>query len=390
MTINNDTSINHCPSIVYCATNKINGKKYVGVTKRGLDKRRRSHEYDSTKDNPNITHFHRAIKKYGKDNFEWKIVETYPTYEEALEGEKFYIKKYKTINPHGYNLTYGGSGIIPCEIVRQKISQSNKAYFSDPANRRKTSDATKKFFENPENRKKHSEYLTGRKYSKEGREGNRRGRLKYFSDPENRRKLSECMMGHKGVVFTEEKKQQISESLKEYYRTHKVSDETRRKISKALTGKEKSAETRRKLSESRKGVKLSESHKANLRLAGQRVSKQRSESLRKYYREHPISDEARRKMSIARKGKKGTPHTEATKQKISAAKIGKKHSAEARQRMSIAHKGIKTIPCSEAKKQKLRASNLGKKRSAEARHNMSIAQRKRFQKNNSPQPPLLP
>ena len=389
MSNNNTTTINHCPSIVYCATNKINRKKYVGVTKQGLDKRRHAHEYDSTKDNPNITHFHRAIKKYGKDNFEWKIVETYPTYEEALEGEKFYIKKYKTINPHGYNLTYGGSGIIPCEIVRQKISQSNKAYFSDPANRKKTSDATKKFFENPENRKKHSEYLTGRKYSKEGREGNRRGRLKYFSDPENRRKLSESLKGHKGAILTEEKKQQISNSVKEYYRTHKVSDETRRKISAAHKGRKHSTEAKLKMSEARKGIKFSESHIANLRLAGQRVSKQRSESLRKYYREHPISDEARRKMSIARKGKKGTPHTEATKQKISAANTGKKRSDEIRQKMSIAHKGKKTIPCSEAKKQKLRASNLGKKRSAEARHNMSIAQRKRFQKNNSPQPPLL-
>ena len=93
---------------------------------------------------------------------------------------------------------------------------------------------------------------------------------------------------------------------------HGFSDETRKKISKGLTGRKISSETRKKMSESHKGFhptyetrkKLSEAHK------------------------NP-SPEIRMKISNASKGRtsgmKGKHHTEEAKRKIAAASKGNKH-----------------------------------------------------------------
>ena len=59
--------------IIYMATNKINGKKYIGQTVKELTERKKGHKYDALHRNRNIP-FHNAIKKYGMDNFEWDVI----------------------------------------------------------------------------------------------------------------------------------------------------------------------------------------------------------------------------------------------------------------------------------------------------------------------------
>jgi len=78
-----------------------------------------------------------AIAKYGIENFE--IVEIYVafSFEELIRAEKYFIKKFNTVSPNGYNLTLGGEGMSPSEETRQKISASNKG-------RRHTEEARKK------------------------------------------------------------------------------------------------------------------------------------------------------------------------------------------------------------------------------------------------------
>lgn len=53
--------------------------------------------------------FWRAINKYGFLNFQVEIIEEAPL---SILGEKeiFYIEKYNTRNPHGYNIAQGGEG----------------------------------------------------------------------------------------------------------------------------------------------------------------------------------------------------------------------------------------------------------------------------------------
>lgn len=94
--------------LIYKATNKINGKIYIGQTHKSLEERKMCHKHDSK----NIdTYFYRAIRKYGWDNFSWEIVEdNIPTEEELNNKEKYYIQKYDCFDnkEKGYNTTSGG------------------------------------------------------------------------------------------------------------------------------------------------------------------------------------------------------------------------------------------------------------------------------------------
>lgn len=55
--------------IIYKATCVITGKSYVGQTKKSLRQRIREHNKDKSN-----SVFHKAIRKYGKQNFIWSII----------------------------------------------------------------------------------------------------------------------------------------------------------------------------------------------------------------------------------------------------------------------------------------------------------------------------
>lgn len=59
-------------SIIYMATNLVNGKSYVGRTVKGLEHRRKNHIWAALSGKGK--YFHRAIRKYGKDSFGWEVL----------------------------------------------------------------------------------------------------------------------------------------------------------------------------------------------------------------------------------------------------------------------------------------------------------------------------
>lgn len=88
---------------VYYHKNKINGKYYIGITKKeNPEKRWRKGEGNKNQ------FFYKAIQKYGWDNFEHKILFDGLTIKEAKEKEIELIKKYNTLAPNGYNIGRGG------------------------------------------------------------------------------------------------------------------------------------------------------------------------------------------------------------------------------------------------------------------------------------------
>ena len=89
---------------VYEHVNKINGKKYIGMTKDPKS-RWRSDGYEYRR----CTHFWKAIQKYGWDNFEHTILRKELTHMEACELEIKLIAEQETIEK-GYNLASGGNG----------------------------------------------------------------------------------------------------------------------------------------------------------------------------------------------------------------------------------------------------------------------------------------
>ena len=90
--------------IIYLVTNKLNGKQYVGQTIRPISERWRDH-CRVNDDN----YFHRAIRKYGAENFNVDVIDVAKTEEELDQKEVFWIGKLCTMVPHGYNIKRGGN-----------------------------------------------------------------------------------------------------------------------------------------------------------------------------------------------------------------------------------------------------------------------------------------
>lgn len=90
---------------VYMHINKVNGKRYVGITHfENLNRR-----WSNGKGYFRNKHFSDAIKKYGWDNFEHQIIAENLPKDIACAMEKVLIYKYETQNKEkGYNITDGG------------------------------------------------------------------------------------------------------------------------------------------------------------------------------------------------------------------------------------------------------------------------------------------
>ena len=114
--------------IIYKITNKINNKVYIGQTVDSLHNRFIRHK--SLCNNEIITtYLHRAMNKYGLDNFICTTLEKCSSKEELNEMEFHYIKQYNSLCPDGYNMTLGGEGTIGriCKPeTRAKISKNKR------------------------------------------------------------------------------------------------------------------------------------------------------------------------------------------------------------------------------------------------------------------------
>jgi group I intron endonuclease len=115
--------------IVYKATSP-SGKIYIGITKKSLEERIKSHFYDSKKNSKR--YFYKAINKYGIENIKFEIIDTAYSWEELCIKEKYYIDKYQSNNKiFGYNCTNGGEGVSGRKVsnkTKQKMSISRKKY----------------------------------------------------------------------------------------------------------------------------------------------------------------------------------------------------------------------------------------------------------------------
>jgi len=114
--------------IIYKATNKINGKCYIGQSAFSLERRKLEHEKSSRKTKVTL-YFHKAIRKHNKDNFEWEILYECNVRKKINTAEMYYIDKFKSFGKNGYNLTEGGEGskgYKPTPETLKKISEKTK------------------------------------------------------------------------------------------------------------------------------------------------------------------------------------------------------------------------------------------------------------------------
>ncbi len=108
--------------IIYKATNRLNGKVYIGATTKSLKDRIKFHII-SVKYSLGSC-FHKAIRKYGIENFKWEVICICPNINSLNEQEQYYIKFYDTMNI-GYNNTSGGtSGYTMSERIKKQTRKS--------------------------------------------------------------------------------------------------------------------------------------------------------------------------------------------------------------------------------------------------------------------------
>lgn len=117
---------------IYKITNIQNNKVYIGQTIRPIKDRFNRHMNDAL-NNIIDTHFARAIRKYGKNNFQIEIIDTANTQEELNQKERYWIQYYNSVK-EGYNETdavskcggntYQSKTEKEMEVIKDKIRKT--------------------------------------------------------------------------------------------------------------------------------------------------------------------------------------------------------------------------------------------------------------------------
>ena len=190
--------------VVYQIENLISGKLYIGITVN-LKRRMNDHFNESKR---NRQYIHNAINKYGKENFIYKIIDYGNSWKELEEKEIYWIDKLNTYK-NGYNNTLGGDGTLG-------------------------------FIPNKKSRDKMSKAAIGKKATKQAKENMSKAQKGRIVSKEARKNISKAAIGripwNKGKTYklsphTEERKKQITEDLKRFYKTE-AGKKRRKEISK--------------------------------------------------------------------------------------------------------------------------------------------------------------
>ncbi len=124
---------------IYKIENKINGKIYIGQTKREINKRVYFHLKRKS-------YIGNTLRKYGMQSFSISIIDQADNKATLDEKERYWIKFYDCRNPKGYNFTDGGDGLTnPSEETKQKIRETKaiNPWYPSEETRRKMRIASK-------------------------------------------------------------------------------------------------------------------------------------------------------------------------------------------------------------------------------------------------------
>lgn len=251
---------------VYEITNNINGKKYIG-------KRSCSCPIEEDSYMGSGTAIKNAIKFYGIENFSKKILKICSSEEEAYYIEKKEIEEVDASNNRMYyNLTEGGIGTS---------SECMKNIWKDEEYRKRHSDYMKERWKDEEYREEQIERM--RKISNELWDTNehREKMKKTIKEYSNKKEVKEfrrqAVLGENNPMYgkkhTEQEKRLIGENSKKLWQQKEYREKTSNAIKKAfesekyrekrsclssgennpMYGKKQTEETKRKISESLKG-----------------------------------------------------------------------------------------------------------------------------------------
>ena len=97
---------------IYCITNLVNQKKYVGKTIYSVTERFKEHCRDSKRERCEKRPLYDAMNKYGIENFKVECLEEVDDSTVLSDREIYWINELQTYGSKGYNATKGGDGKI--------------------------------------------------------------------------------------------------------------------------------------------------------------------------------------------------------------------------------------------------------------------------------------
>lgn len=109
-----DFKIHHALTMayIYCITNLINNKRYIGKTTLSIQERFKEHCKDSKRKRFEKRPLYDAMSKYGVENFIIEELEQVEDESILSEREIYWIQELQTYGRNGYNATKGGDGKI--------------------------------------------------------------------------------------------------------------------------------------------------------------------------------------------------------------------------------------------------------------------------------------
>ena len=150
---------------IYKITNKVNGKSYIGQTRKTVEERFNQHVRDAM--NGHGFYIQNAIRKYGVENFSVEVLATAEDIDELNRLEEYYIRKFNTVDL-GYNLSYGGysntmdckktkdhhDNIMRSDDVRSRISATLKKRIKESGRTQEYAENLRKGFQSYKNSEK--------------------------------------------------------------------------------------------------------------------------------------------------------------------------------------------------------------------------------------------
>lgn len=97
---------------IYCITNLINSKRYVGKTTDTIEERFQEHCRDSKKERCEKRPLYSAFNKYGIENFKIEELEFVEDDNLLSDKEVYWINELESYGKNGYNATRGGDGTV--------------------------------------------------------------------------------------------------------------------------------------------------------------------------------------------------------------------------------------------------------------------------------------
>lgn len=157
--------------LIYKVVNKCNDKIYIGQTVNTIPIRRTQHFHEAKYSRTEYV-FHKALKKYGEENFKWEVVCKCRNNKVSDFLEEFFINRFNSFygNGKGYNMTNGGRGFTGrhhSKETKKILKEKNSGRTQTQETKEKISEGLKKVYKSGE--RINAMGMLGKKQSKKTR-----------------------------------------------------------------------------------------------------------------------------------------------------------------------------------------------------------------------------